>query len=256
MKAAQMSPRPALPFLIAAVALTLLAVPSAHATALDVKASGEKTFYVNPRAGNSQITDISRSTLEDFTTVANQVKGQWQLDPKNLEAMHGHFSLKVDDLHTGIALRDHDLRGPDWFDAAKYPDVVVDITHASDVQKTRPNTAKMKLIGTLSMHGQTKPVEIAATLAYLDESPMTEKLVRGDVVRVRAEFPVKLSEFGITGPPESAVIGVKVSDEQNVQVTIFGATERPPEELNIDVVPTPGPPVKPKPPKPPGGAKP
>ncbi len=238
-------------------------------TALDVKASGEKTFYVNPRAGNSQITDFSRSTLEDFTTVCNQVSGQWQLDPKNLEATKGRFALKVDDLHTGIALRDHDLRGADWFDAAKYPDVVVEINKVEDVKKTGANTATMKLAGTCAMHGKTNPVTINATLAYLDESPQTQKLVRGDVCRIRADFQVKLSDFGITGPPGSETIGVKVADAQDVQVTVFGATEKPPEALKTDTQPaggaTPKPPEgagapkpkppQPKPPQPPAGGK-
>src|SRR5512137_1392481 len=90
----------------ATTALALLAVlpPAGAQTALDVKASGEKTFYVNPRAGNSQITVFSQSTLEDFTTVCNQVSGQWQVDPRSLESLHGKFALRVEDMHTGIAL--------------------------------------------------------------------------------------------------------------------------------------------------------
>ncbi len=236
-----------------AVALTALLAArpaAAQPAALDVKASGEKTFYVNSRAGNSQITIFSESTLEDFTTVCNQVGGQWQVDPKNLASLRGRYALRVEDLRTGIDLRDHDLKGPDWFDAAKYPEIVVEITKAEDVKKVNANTATLKLVGTCGIHGKTNPVSIPCTLAYLDESPLTKKLVNGDVIRLRAEFEFKLSDYGITGPAGSDTIGIKVADVQAVKVTVFGATERPPEPLRPDTQPAATSPAKPPPPPP------
>jgi polyisoprenoid-binding protein YceI len=234
-----------------AVVLSGTALPQAFATGLDVKASGEKTFYVNPRAGNSQVTVFSQSTLEDFTTVCNRVSGEWQIDPKNLETLHGKFSMRVENMHTGIDVRDRDLRGADWFDAARYPEIAIEITKVEDVKKQDANTAAMKFVGTCSMHGHTNPVSIPCTLAYLDESPMTMKLVKGDVIRIRAEFKVKLSDYGITGPPGTQTIGVKVSDDQDIKVTVFGATEKPPADLAVDKESATGGAEVPPPPPPP-----
>ena len=92
------------------VALGALGAPHALATALDVKASGEKAFYLNPRAANSQITIFSRAPLEDFTTVSNRVSGEWRVDPKNLESTRGYFAMRIEDLRTGLDVRDRDLR--------------------------------------------------------------------------------------------------------------------------------------------------
>jgi polyisoprenoid-binding protein YceI len=238
---------------LSAVCLILGVAAMAVATALDVKATGIKTFYINPRAGNSQVTVFSQSTLEDFTTVCNQVGGEWLFDPKNMESLHGRFSLKIKDLHTGIPLRDHDLYGPEWFDADKFPEIAIEVPKVEDVRKTEANTATLKLVGTCSIHGKTNPVSIPCTLTYLDESPLTQRLVKGDVVRMRAEFAFKLSDYGILGPPGSDTINVKVSDNQSVRVTIFGATEKPPQELHPDTQPaTGGPPKLAPPPRPPG----
>jgi polyisoprenoid-binding protein YceI len=236
------------------IGVVLAVVPSwaGAQTALEVKASGEKTFYVNPRAGNSQVTVFSQSTLEDFTTVCNQVSGQWQLDPRNLESLRGRFALRVADMYTGLDLRDRDLRGPDWFDAEHYPEVLVEVAKVEDVKKVTASTATMKLVGTCAMHGKTNPVEIPCTLAYLDESPQTMNLVKGDVIRIRAQFGVKLSDFGITGPRGSNTIGLKVSDQQDIRVTVFGATERPPEALKTDTEQPAKSPVQVKPPERPG----
>jgi len=41
-------------------------------TALDVKASGEKSFYADKRAGNNQVSFESQSTIEDFFGVGDE----------------------------------------------------------------------------------------------------------------------------------------------------------------------------------------
>jgi polyisoprenoid-binding protein YceI len=241
--------------IVAALMATTAFAQEAKPITLDVKASGQKTFYVDGRAGNNQLSVFSQSTLEDFTTVCNKVMGECKFDPKNVGTFTGKFSIRVEDLHTGIDLRDTHLKTAEWFDAAKYPEVVIEITKVEDVKKTEPNTATMKLIGTCLMHGKTGKVSIPATMTYLDETPTTMKRVKGDLLRIRAEFEVKLSEYGITGPPASEVVGMKVSDTQALKVTVFGSTEPPAPPLKSDKdTPTSGPAepkVKPPPPPPP-----
>src|SRR5262245_2318425 len=97
------------------------------ATGLQVKSPGKKTFYADSRAGDSQISVMSESTLEDFTTVSNRVAGQCEFDPQNLVGIHGRFSVRVTDLKTGIPLRDQHMASPDWLDAARYPQIVIQI---------------------------------------------------------------------------------------------------------------------------------
>jgi polyisoprenoid-binding protein YceI len=204
-------------------------------TALDVKASGLKAFYVDDRAGANQVSVFSESTLEDFTIVCNKVSGQCSLDPHNLETMKGEFTLRVEDLRTGIELRDHHLRGPDWLDAAQYPKVVIKIERVEEVKKTEPNTASLVMVSKCTFHGRTGDLRIPCTVTYLDESPKTMERVKGDLIRLRASLQIKLSAHGVTGPTGgSNTIGLKVADTMPVKVTIFGSTERPPEPLKPD----------------------
>ena len=223
-------------------------------TVLDVKATGEKTFFVNSRAGSNQVSIFSQSTLEDFTVVCNKVSGSCKLDPRNVESFSGRFSIRVEDLRSGIDLRDQHLRTPEWFDAAKYPEIIIEISKVEDVKRTEPNTATMKLLGTCTMHGKTGKVSIPATMTYLDETPVTMKRLKGDLLRIRAEFEVKLSDYAITGPPGSEVIGMKVSDTQAIKVTVFGSTEPPPDPPEADKKPATTSPAGPKPPPPPPAA--
>lgn len=206
----------------------------ARSTALEVKGKGQKTFYADSRVGNNQVTFFSESTLEDFTGVCNQVAGQCELDPAHVEALKGRFVVKVEDMKTGIELRDEHMRGAEWLDAAKHPEIVIEILRAEEVKKTAADTASLTLVTRCSLHGQTRELRIPGTLRYLDETPETLRRVKGDLIRIRAEFDVKLSDFAITGPKGSDFIGLKVGDTIRVKVTVFGSTEKPPEALQGD----------------------
>ncbi len=203
-------------------------------TSLDVKARGAKAFYVDTAAGRNQVAIFSESTLEDFTIVCNEVAGEWQFNPQHVEAIKGHFSIKVEDLHTGIDLRDHHLRSSDWLDAAKYPLITVTIDRAEDVKKTTANTASMALVGKCSVHGVTREVRIPAVLTYLDETPKTMERVKGDLTRLRAEFQIKLSDYQVQGPVGSDTIGLKVANSLPIKASVFGSTSKPPAPLKVD----------------------
>jgi polyisoprenoid-binding protein YceI len=239
-----------LKLLLVPVLFTPAPTLSQESTALDVRASGRKTFYADSRAGNSQVTITSESTLEDFTCVCNKVAGKCELDPRRIESLSGQFSIKVEDIRTGIELRDQHLRGPEWLDANRYPTVVVKIDKAEEVKRTSGSAASLVLVGTCTLHGRSRPVRIPATLAYLDETPETMKRVKGDILRIRANFDVKLADYGITGPAGTGTIGLKVGETVGIKVTVFGSTERPPEELKADrpTATRAGAPIRPRPP--------
>jgi polyisoprenoid-binding protein YceI len=221
--------------LFVAVAASGQVAEKKSGTELDVKAKGLKTFYVDDRAGANQVSIFSESTLEDFTIVCNKVSGQCSLDPHDIETMKGEFFLRVDDLKTGIALRDHHLQGPDWLDATNYPKVVIKIDRVEDVKRTEPNSASMVMISKCTFHGVTGDLRIPCTVTYLDESPKTMERVKGDLIRLRASMEIKLSAHNVLGPKGGTnIIGLKVADAMPVKVTIFGSTERPPEPLKAD----------------------
>lgn len=213
-------------------------------TALDVKARGVKTFYVDDRAGANQVTIFSESTLEDFTIVCNKVSGEWKFNPQEAENIKGRFSLKVADLRTGIDLRDHHLRSADWLDAEKYPEVVIEVKGAADARKLTANTASMTLVAACRVHGVAHDAKIPCTLTYLDESPDTMQRVKGDLIRIRAQFEILLSDYKVFGPKGSDTIGLKVSNKLPIKITVFGSTQPPPQPLQTDVgnvaVPPPG----------------
>jgi polyisoprenoid-binding protein YceI len=233
-------------------AVWLAAAAAGESVALDVKASGRKTMYIDDRAGNNQVSVLSESTLEDFTVVCNQVKGKCELDPKDLATLRGRFSLRVEHLRTGIELRDEHLRGPDWMDAKNHPEVTIDVTSVEDIRTTSANEAALTLVGTCTIKGKSNEVRLPAALTYLDESPVTQRRVKGDLLRLRSEFSIMLSDYGVTGPPGSDFIGLKVADTMQIKVSVFGTTDVPPGTIQADDRPAPTDGARPPPPKRPG----
>jgi polyisoprenoid-binding protein YceI len=204
------------------------------ATSLEVKARGMKTFYVDPAAGRNQVAIFSESTLEDFTIVCNEVVGEWQFNPQNVEQIKGKFSVKVEDLRTGIELRDHHLVSPDWLDAARYPLITVTIERAEAVKKTAANAVTMTMVGNCNLHGATHDVRIPSALTFLDETPKTMERVKGDLIRLRAEFQIKLADYQVRGPTGSDTVGLKVAEVMPIKASVFGSTEKPHPPLTVD----------------------
>lgn len=198
-------------------------------TALEVKGRGQKVFYVDAATKRNQVAITSESVLDDFTIVCNQVSGQLAFDPQHAERISGRFTLKVKDLGTGMDLRDHLLGSADWLDAAKYPEIQIAIDGGERAQKTAPNTVSMLVHMRFTMHGVTKEMLVPWTVTYLDESPQTRERAKGDLVRLRTQFEIQLSDFHVVGPPvTSSFVGLYVANRLPVKATVFGATGTPP----------------------------
>ncbi|MBD5635979.1 MAG: YceI family protein, partial [Candidatus Eremiobacteraeota bacterium] len=67
-------------------------------------------------------------------------------------------TLNAAALDTKSSDRDNDIRGPQWFDTAKYPTMTFVSTR---VEGTNP--AAFTIVGNLTLHGVTKPVTLAAS---------------------------------------------------------------------------------------------
>ena len=105
-----------------------------------------------------------------------------QVSPANSSVA---VSFTIDGLNTGVAKLDADLKAPNFFDAAKYPNVTFKSTQ---VVLTGATTADVT--GDLTLHGVTKPVTLHVTLNKIsDDKAKAGFSATGSLLR---------SDFGIT----------------------------------------------------------
>jgi len=117
--------------------------------------------------------------------------------------IEGTFSVNLQTLETGIGLRDRHMR-ENYLEVQKGPQYAVATLEQIRVERLDGRTT---LKGTLLLHGERKEISGSAELKQ-----------RGDQVTVRAQFPVRVSDFAI---PQPSYLGVGVRDEIQVKVSMI-----------------------------------
>lgn len=186
-------------------------------------------LHVNDPMGRNSVTFKSEAPLEDIVGTSNDITGQIWFDPASPEkGGHGELTIPVATINTGIPLRDDHLKGADWLDADRYPNIVLKINKVNNVQKVKTTngaeTYDVTVHGDFSLHGKTQPVEFSGRITYLKESDMTRQRLSGDLLAARATFTVPLKNYSVTGPAGMDLIGSKVGETIDVEITLVGNT--------------------------------
>lgn len=134
---------------------------------------------------------IAETETDDFSSV------------KNIK-----FTAEIDSISTNEAQRDGHLKSPDFFDAAKYPQLTF-------VSKNYDANDGEKLNGELTMHGVTKPITLNVEFGGIAQDPYGQTkagfTVTGKINR--KEFDLKWGAVTETG-------NVVLSDEVKINVEI------------------------------------
>jgi len=154
--------------------------------------------------------DAAHSKLGFSVThmVVSDIEGAFTKFDATINAVNEDFTdasvtmtADVATVNTAQDRRDGHLKSADFFDAAKYPT----ITFAStSFKKSGANT--YTVVGSLTMHGVTKPVTLTAT-AKTGTDMMSKKAIVG----FKIEGTFKRTDFGIGASYPSAAIGEDIT---------------------------------------------
>jgi len=114
----------------------------------------------------------------------NSPTGRFTFDEQNPSASGFQAQVKGADFDSGNEKRDQHVRGPDFFNAREFPLISFKSTSVKAGESGR-----YEVSGTLTMHGQTKPV--TATLEKIGSG--------GGRIGFEGVMEVKRSDFGIKG---------------------------------------------------------
>ena len=117
-----------------------------------------------------------------------KISGDFQFDAADPTKSSISVTLPLEGLHTGVPKLDEHLKSPDFFDAAKFPNITFKSTK---VEKAGPE--QLKVSGDLTIHGVTKPVTLAVKVNKIGDNPMVKAASAG----FDADITIKRSEFGV-----------------------------------------------------------
>jgi polyisoprenoid-binding protein YceI len=150
-----------------------------------------------------------------FTATTPSLGGTLALEGSKPARLAGEVSMDLATIDTGISLRNQHLR-ENYLEVAKgegFSRAVLSDIHLSEVAgETFDGTTPFT--GTLLLHGVKAPVTGTAEIHR-----------EGEGRRVRAEFPLVLTDFAVT-PPE--YLGVGVGSRLLVKVSLMAMPVRPP----------------------------
>ncbi len=147
-------------------------------------------------------------------------EGSIQADPAKPEASSVSFTIKTVSVDTNNGNRDNDLRSPNFFDAAKFPEISFRSSKMISTGKDQ-----YAVTGTLTMHGVSKEVTLPVTYLGSMKDP------RGNE-RASFELNTKLNrkDFGIDWNKTLDSGSLMLSDDVDVTIdleTIKKAPEAP-----------------------------
>ena len=204
------------------ILLSLLFIVSGFSQGFNVGKSGTQTFSFDDPKGRNQATFFSSTPLEDVTGITNDVKGSVTFDVNDIKTLKGSVSISTGSINTGIDLRNEHMKSANWLDAESYPQITFTIKKVGDVQVVSDNSLKAKVTGDFSLHGVTKEVTADATMNYLVESEQTRQRAPGDLLGVKANFDIVLSNYNVS----NKILGEKVSDKIEIEVNIVGTNAK------------------------------
>ena len=182
----------------------LIALFAVLALTLAARAEVE-TYNIDPTHSSAGFT--LRHVLSNFSSSFTKVTGTITVDRENLEKSNVTASISVTALNTDSEKRDNHIKGPDFFDVAKFPAMTFKST---SWKKTGENT--FDVTGDLTIKDVTKPVVLKTTLLGFGAGMGPGSFLSGWA----ATTTIKKSEFNmVASAPNVAAKGASRSCLKN-----------------------------------------
>jgi polyisoprenoid-binding protein YceI len=190
--------------------------------AYGLQAAPQSFDFKDPKGVNNAIFQLD-APLESINGSANGISGTVTFDPENPATVSGKIIVTTASLTVPNPLQNTHLHGPNWLDAAQFPQISFEAKSLANV-KTADNVTTGDLTGTFTLKGVAKDITVPVKLSYLkDKLSARVPNLNGDLLVIRANFAINREDFNIQpGQYED-----KVSTTINLSLAIAGASPKP-----------------------------
>jgi len=172
---------------------------------LNVTASANETYKFDPSGSTIgfSVHQFVGTTHGKFT----KFNGKIDVDREHLENSSVTVQIDVRSIDTRIKKRDDHLRGPEFFNVEKFPQMTF---KSRSVKRTGPQSGD--IIGDFTMHGVTKPITLhVKLLTPMNETTRTRWSVMTDPI-TRRDFNLMFS------PAAETVSGISQTVAINIEI--------------------------------------
>jgi polyisoprenoid-binding protein YceI len=166
------------------------------------------TYTIDP--GHSEVSFQVRHLVSQVRGRFNEYQGTINMDPAKPEASSVEFRIKAASIDTSLPDRDKHLRGADFFDVEKYPEIVF---KSSSVKATGKDT--YAVTGTLSMRGVDKKVTLPVTFLGSARDPWGN-----EKAGFATETTLNRKDFGINWNAALDNGGVILGDDVKISINL------------------------------------
>lgn len=156
---------------------------------------------------NSSVGFVCKHVFTNVRGMFAKPSGTVLLDEATPANSRVEVTIDPSSITTGVEERDTHLKGPDFFDAAKYPAITFVSTSVGKSSETA-----YSVTGNLTMHGVTRPVTLAVT------APPAFNHAGGIRRGIEATTSVNRKDFGLAWEFPGEGAGVVVGD--TIKITI------------------------------------
>lgn len=125
------------------------------------------TYHLDPQHW-SVIFDVDHFGYSRFVMRFDKIDATLDVVADQIEKSRAHVTIDAASVSTNNAALDRVVAGPEMFDAARFPAIIFESTSL-----TRTGKATGKLVGNLTLRGQSHPVTLAVTFNGGAPDPLT-----------------------------------------------------------------------------------
>src|SRR5215212_3441023 len=127
-----------------------------------------QTFDFKDKKGVNNVIFKTDAPLESINGTATGVSGTVTFDPANPAATKGKIVVATESLNVPNSMMRGHLHGDQWLDVKSYPEITFDVKELKNV-KTNADVTKADALGTFTLHGKSKEINVPVTLTYLKD---------------------------------------------------------------------------------------
>lgn len=148
----------------------------------------------------------------------NKFSGKILQNDQDLTKSSVEFTAQVDSIDTNVAPRDTHLKAPDYFDAAKFPEIKFKSTK---IERTRDGYVA---IGDLTIRDKTKSISIP--FKHYGPLTMTQPQASTRIGVVTSPITLKRSDFGVGNQMKLPNGTMALSDEVTIRIGLEATLDK------------------------------